>query len=63
MWQKSSVFSHESDQRNVAGHLIDKNVFKTTRSFCYMFDNMNVSLAFAWERKHETIGSEMTVLF
>ena len=36
----SSVFSHESAQRNDAGHLIDKNVFK-----------------------HETIGSEMTVLF
>ena len=38
MWQKSSVFSHESAQRNVAGHLPD-------------------------ECKHETIGSEMTVLF
>ena len=38
MWQKSSVFSHESAQRNVAGHLIDKNVFKTTRSFrCQWF--------------------------
>ena len=40
----SSVFSHESAQRNDAGHLIDKNVFKTTRSFCYqwfMLDNMN----------------------
>ena len=33
MWQKSSVFSHESAQRNVAGRLIDKNIFKTTRSF------------------------------
>ena len=31
MWQMSSVFSHESAQRNDAGHLIDKNVFKTTR--------------------------------
>ena len=32
-----SVFSHESAQRNDAGHLIDKNVFKTTRSFCYQW--------------------------
>ena len=31
----SSVFSHESAQRNDAGHLIDKTVFKTTRSFPY----------------------------
>ena len=37
MWQKSSVFSHESAQRNVAGYLIDKNVFKTTRSFRYQW--------------------------
>ena len=37
MWQMSSVFSHESAQRNDAGHLIDKNVFKTTRSFCYQW--------------------------
>ena len=36
MWQMS-VFSHESAQRNDAGHLIDKNVFKTTRSFCYQW--------------------------
>ena len=28
-----SVFSHETAQRNDAGHLIDKNAFKTTRSF------------------------------
>ena len=37
MWQMSSVFSHESAQRNDAGHLIYKNVFKTTRSFCYQW--------------------------
>ena len=37
MWQMSSVFSHESAQRNDAGHLIDKNVFKTIRSFCYQW--------------------------
>ena len=37
MWQMSSVFSHESARRNDAGHLIDKNVFKTTRSFCYQW--------------------------
>ena len=37
MWQKSSVCSHESAQRNVAGHLIDKNVFKATRSFRYQW--------------------------
>ena len=37
MWQMSSVFSHESAQRNDAGNLIDKNVFKTTRSFCYQW--------------------------
>ena len=28
MWQKSSVFFHESAQRNVAGHLIDKMSLK-----------------------------------
>ena len=37
MWQMSSVFSHESAQRNDAGHLIDENVFKTTRSFRYQW--------------------------
>ena len=37
MWQMSSVFFHESAQRNDAGHLIRKNVFKTTRSFCYQW--------------------------
>ena len=42
MWQMSSVFSHESAQRNDAGHLIDKNVVR------FMFDNMNGLLAFAW---------------
>ena len=30
MWQMPSVFSHESAQRNDAGHLKDENVFKTT---------------------------------
>ena len=37
IWQKSSVFSHESAQRNVAGHLEDKKIFKTTRSFRYQW--------------------------
>ena len=37
MWQMSSVFSHESAQRNGAGHLICENVFKTTRPFCYQW--------------------------
>ena len=32
MWQMSSVFSHESAQRNDAGHLICENVFKTKRT-------------------------------
>ena len=36
MWQMPSVFSHESAQRNDAGHLMDENVFKTTRSLCYL---------------------------
>ena len=31
MWQMSSVFSHESAQRNDAGHLIDKDVPKNDR--------------------------------
>ena len=54
----SSVFSHESAQRNDAGHLIDKNVFKTTPFILssmkrttvvrFMLDNMNGLLAFAW---------------
>ena len=35
MWQKTSVSSHESAQRNVTGHLKDENVFTTTRSFRY----------------------------
>ena len=35
MRQMSSVFSHESVQRNDAGHLICENVFKTTRPCCY----------------------------
>ena len=29
MWQMSSVFSHESAQRNDAEHVIDENVLKT----------------------------------
>ena len=29
------VFFHDSAQRNDSGHLIDENVFKTTRLFCY----------------------------
>ena len=37
MWQMSSVLSHESAQRNDAGHLICENVFKTTRPFCYQW--------------------------
>ena len=37
MWQMSSVFSHESAQRNVARHLLDENVCKTTRSFRYQW--------------------------
>ena len=37
MWQVASVFAHKSDQRNDAGHLIDKNVFKTSRSFRYQW--------------------------
>ena len=51
MWQMSSVFSHESAQRNDAGHLIDKNVFKTTRSFCYQW--FHVSTLQANATKHE----------
>ena len=31
-----SVFSNENAHRNDARHLIDENVFKTTRSFCYL---------------------------
>ena len=58
----SSVFSHESAQRNDAGHLIDKNVFKTTRSFCYQWFRFSTPQANE-EWKNETIGSKMTVLF
>ena len=46
MWQKSSVFSPESAQRNVAGHLIDKNVFKTTRSFRYQWFRVSTQCIF-----------------
>ena len=31
MWHMSSVFSHESAQRNDAGHLICENVYKTKK--------------------------------
>ena len=54
MWQMSSVFSHESAQRNDAGHLIDKNVFKTTRSFCYQW--FRVSTLQANSTKHGKIN-------
>ena len=54
MWQMSSVFSHESAQRNDAGHLIDKNVFKTTRSFCYQW--FRVSTLQANATKHGKIN-------
>ena len=42
MWQKSSVFFHESAQRNVAGHLIDKMSLKqhghfATNGFVFPF--------------------------
>ena len=37
MWQMSSVITHESAQRNDAGHLICENVFKTTRPFSYQW--------------------------
>ena len=91
----SSVFSHERAQGNDAGHLIDENVFKTTRLFHYQWFRVSTLQANAnkpfilsdtkrttggshlenafemhfqddhlpeqW--KHETIGSEMTVLF
>ena len=36
MWQMS-VLSHESAQRKDAGHLIDENIFKTIRPFCYQW--------------------------
>ena len=54
MWQMSSVFSHESAQRNDAGHLIDKNVFKTTRSFGYQL--FRVSTLQANATKHGKIN-------
>ena len=90
MWQKSSVFSHESAQRNVAGHLIDKislnqhghfatNGFvfplirqmRMNHSYFQTWNVKHVSSLKIWmvhthlpdEWKHETIGSEMTVLF
>ena len=53
MWQMS-VFSHESAQRNDAGHLIDKNVFKTTRSFRYQW--FRVSTLQANATKHGKIN-------
>ena len=40
---------HESAQRNVAGHLIDKNVFKTTRSFRYQWFRISTRQANATE--------------
>ena len=51
MWQMSSVFSHESAQRNDAGHLIDKNVFKTTQSFCYQWFRVSTLQANATQRR------------
>ena len=50
MWQKSSIFSHKSAQRNVAGHLVDKNIFKTARSFRYQW--LRVSTHQANATKH-----------
>ena len=57
----SSVFSHENDQRNDAGHLIDDNVFKTTRSFRYQWFRVstlqaNVNKAFILSNMKRTAG-------
>ena len=54
MWQMSSVFSHESAQRNDAGHLIYENVFKTTRSFRYQWFRVSTHQANA--TKHGKIN-------
>ena len=54
LWQMSSVFSHESAQRNDAGHVIDENVFKTTRPFCYQW--FRVSTRQANATKHGKIN-------
>ena len=65
MWQMSSVFSHESAQRNDAGHLIDENVFKTTRSFRYQWFRVstlqaNTSKPFILsDMKHTTGGGHL----
>ena len=57
MWQMSPVFSHESAQRNDAGHLICENVFKTTRPFCYQWFRVSTRQAMLitiHRFKHET---------
>ena len=54
MWQMLQVFFHKSAQRNDSGHLIDENVFKTTRSFCYHL--FRVSTLQASATKHGKIN-------
>ena len=61
MWQMSSVLSHESAQRNDAGHLICENDINFSSEFHVWNDEW--LLAFPDEWKHETIGSNMAVLF
>ena len=72
MWQMSSVFSHESAQRNDAGHIICENVSKTKRPYCYQWFRVSTRqamlqntcfVALPDEWKHENIGSSMAVLF
>ena len=55
MWQMS-VFSHESAQRNDAGHLIDKSVFKTTPSFCYQWFRVSTLQANATKHGKSTLN-------
>ena len=57
----SSVLSHERAQRNDAGHLIDENVFKTTRSFRYQWFRVstlqaNANKPFIWSNMKRTTG-------
>ena len=55
MWQMWSVFSHVSGQRNNAGHLIDENVFKTTRSLCYFRFRVTTFQANATKHEKKTL--------
>ena len=62
MWQMSSVFSHESAQRNYAGHLIDEFFLKqhgrfATNGFVFPLVRQMLRKPFIfWNMKRNTDG-------